>query len=378
MPSDAIDSIKLLGRLRMGTQKTLAEDAGVSAQRMSRMLNRQSELPESAIRSLAAATGYPEEFFKLGYRELAPIQLTYRHTSRTPVRRLHAISAEYSVLSEFSYGIWERLGASWKTGWIDRLAVKDEDIAPEKIDDLADECRKAMGLPPNGHIGNVINAAERSGIIVAPLENFAADDPEAHLTSDGVTCAFLSDGCAPAIGYSKAMPGDRLRFTIAHEIGHLVLHRYRRPERYNTMEAEAHRFASAFLMPSADARKIINERTFLSDFLRIKAQWGMSIAALITRGYNAGSYGKDRWRSLFMQLSARKWRYDEPVRVGREQPVLLRSMLSRLYGKGGVVDPKAIETDTGIPISTVGQWAPGLRYARGFSARDMELLSPTE
>jgi hypothetical protein len=65
--------------------------------------------------------------------------------------------------------------------------------------------------------------------------------------------------------------GGRLRFTVAHELGHWHLHRdrgdshYCRPEdigasrgelfRIRTMEAEANRFAAALLMPEAVVRR---------------------------------------------------------------------------------------------------------------------------
>lgn len=183
----------------------------------------------------------------------------------------------------------------------------------------------------------------------------------AYLTSDGVTYPQV-DNASRVIGYRDTNgAGDRERFTKAHELGHLILHRYRIPEQYKNAEREAHLFAGAFLMPRRDALHVFSSTTMLSDFPKIKSQWGMSIASLITRGADVGAYSAERKRSLFIQLSARGWRKHEPVEVGTEHPLLLKQIIEKAYGDNNLrVDTFGIENELAVPFRYVDKWADGL------------------
>lgn len=109
-----------------------------------------------------------------------------------------------------------------------------------------------------------------------------------------------------------------------------MLHSFR--PRARDAEAEANRFASAFLMPRDRAKEDLSARMTLTDYARMKAIWGVSIQALIMRGAAVGKIDDTRKRSLYVQLSQRNWRKKEPVEVGQETPLLLWTLLERKYG----------------------------------------------
>ena len=166
--------------------------------------------------------------------------------------------------------------------------------------------------------------------------------------------------------YSHPDTGDRLRFTIAHEVGHLILHKYADTSlTWKIREDEANQFASAFLMPENDARNILKPYMNLTDLLSIKARWGISIAALITRATRLSIIDKDRQRSLMVQLSARHWRQHEPIHVEVESPILLRQMVGSAFGE--ILSPthikasrRGVEGFLGLPFSLVSGWCDGL------------------
>ncbi|MGI5502271.1 ImmA/IrrE family metallo-endopeptidase [Lentzea sp. CA-135723] len=136
---------------------------------------------------------------------------------------------------------------------------------------------------------------------------------------------------APAlIGCFPGSQGDRARFTLAHEAGHIVLHTFR--PRAADPEGEANRFAGALLVPRQRVQESITEKTSLTDYARLKATWGVSIQALIMRAFALDLIGETRKRSLFVQLSTKGWRKNEPVAVGHEAPLLLWTLLSRRLG----------------------------------------------
>ena len=128
---------------------------------------------------------------------------------------------------------------------------------------------------------------------------------------------------------------ERTRWSIAHEAGHLVLHRGGVGE---VDEDEANRFANEFLLPSEMLREEWPEAVTLSSLMPLKQRWQMSLAALIVHGKQQGLIDEDRASGLFKQLSARRdavsgvtWRVQEPGWSNQEpeRPRLLAVMAER-------------------------------------------------
>ncbi|TCD53745.1 ImmA/IrrE family metallo-endopeptidase [Alloscardovia theropitheci] len=361
MNSFNLESLILLQQLEKVTKNDIATWGGVSLPTLSKILNRQKEAPDSLFERVSDNSGYPLEFFQRDTSIPPAYELTYRHTSRTTIQELNAIAAEYSLLSDVADTLAGKMNIKSKAGWIDQIAPKTESITHADIERLASLARQYMNLPAHGAVSNVTRALERCGIVVAPLHALTPDDADTKLSSDGVTHPLSNDELL-SIGFKEdSNAGDRDRFTKAHELGHLILHKYRRLERYSEMEREAHAFAGAFLMPEDDAKTLINPNIMLSDFLQLKASWGISIAALISRGYDMNILSRDRWRSLYMQLSARGWRKTEPITVVKEKPLLLQQILQKEYGdKNGFIDSFTAEHELGIRFGYLDVWAGGL------------------
>lgn len=368
------DRVILLRQVERMTQKALSEQAGISQATLSKIENHQVEFTEPVVMRISTAVDYPLTFFEGQAGPMAITSLTYRHTSSTSVGELNSIAAEYSMLC----GVVDNLSATFhirpKTMWLDKLAVHS-DPDGDDIERLAEKTREELGLPPNGNIGNLTRALERVGIIVAPIHGLTAK-LRARLNSDGVTMPAREDQLMPVIGYSaRDNTGDRLRFTIAHELGHLLLHKYRKPDTYRDMEREAHRYAGALLMPREDARILLGDYFMLSDLMDLKATWGISIASMVSRASNLGLIGADRTRSLQIQINSRGWKKHEPVHVGDEHPILLKQIMQRRYAtetSNGTVDSFAMEKELNVPFRYLDQWADGLRESGsefGFETR---------
>ena len=136
----------------------------------------------------------------------------------------------------------------------------------------------------------------------------------------------------PIFLITASAPTDRVRWTLAHELGHLVMH-----SDYVTgdVEAEADEFAAEFLMPAEAIRTSLTKPN-LGELLDLKQEWGVSIAALIQRAYRLGTItAADRTRLLKM-LSARGFRITEPGsdRIPPEHPRLQQHLRSVLKDKG--------------------------------------------
>jgi Zn-dependent peptidase ImmA (M78 family)/transcriptional regulator with XRE-family HTH domain len=193
----------------------------------------------------------------------------------------------------------------------------DRHAAPmtvDEVDDLAADTRAALGHEERGPIQNLTNLVERSGVCVVPIVGLDGIDGLSAWV-DGV----------PVIGLSPAVPGDRFRLTLGHELGHLLFHSVKGA---NT-EAEANRFAVSLLFPPAEFEAAMPDRPQLRDFVALKASWGVSVAALVYRAHDLGYIDDARYRALQIQMS--KWRRTEP---GMFDPAL-GSLFGRLVEANG-------------------------------------------
>jgi Zn-dependent peptidase ImmA (M78 family) len=121
--------------------------------------------------------------------------------------------------------------------------------------------------------------------------------------------------------FITGMGGDRQRFILSHEFGHVLLHTRRCVQDVDEREHEADQFAGALLLPEPVARASVSDSLTLQGYMKIKATYGISMAATITRGRHLGLTSRDRQRSLMIQISSRGRRTDEPVRVKAESPM---------------------------------------------------------
>jgi Zn-dependent peptidase ImmA (M78 family)/transcriptional regulator with XRE-family HTH domain len=136
----------------------------------------------------------------------------------------------------------------------------------------------------------------------------------------------------PVVLLNSASPTDRVRLTLAHELGHLCLHRSDVPD---DLEAQANDFAAEFLMPEVVIKPQLRNLTLgkLSD---LKREWSVSMQALIERAYALRTLTSARRTSLYKQLSARGWRTQEPHSddLQPEQPELTRAVFAGLQARG--------------------------------------------
>lgn len=146
------------------------------------------------------------------------------------------------------------------------------------------------------------------------------------MQENGCIIAKLSLGSEKTDGFSKWMwnrpytfinmdkdAAVRARFTLAHELGHIILHRnLKNGEDLKKREKEANYFAGEFIFPSEAAIDEIMPIT-LDSLIPLKSKWGISIGALVIRCLDLELITDDRYSLLQKQISKRKWRIHEPL-----------------------------------------------------------------
>ncbi len=131
-----------------------------------------------------------------------------------------------------------------------------------------------------------------------------------------------------------AHPADRMRFTLAHELGHLVMHRFPNEK----MEEEANEFASSLLLPEADMREAFTGRRVTLPLLAaLKPEWKVAMQALLYRAGKLGLVDANQSRYLWQKISANGWKTREPPELdfAREEPIVLPSIIQAHLGELG-------------------------------------------
>lgn len=316
----------LLGK----SQEELALATNVSQALISQIESGTRVATEPFLEEVAAATALPRSFFDAVPPELPPDTLRFRKlasarrgdTKRTEALLGEAFRVVQDLLLEVKYPAPD-------------LPTVAETPSDDVIEQLAQDTRDVLGVGPDAPVRHVTRACERSGVAVVPLTLPGEDGDE------GEQIGHFGASCWPGgmdyalVGFFPGGAGDRQRYTLAHELGHLVLHSRRRF--VNDPEGEANRFAAAFLVPRDRAMEAMEGSVItLRSLQYMKAHWGVSIQALIMRGAQLGLIDAGRKASLFKQLSARGWRKSEPVVVHREEPALIWKLLSARFGKRAV------------------------------------------
>lgn len=136
----------------------------------------------------------------------------------------------------------------------------------------------------------------------------------------------------PVVLINSRAPTDRKRLTLAHELGHLVLHS---EDVTVDVETETNAFAAEFLMPAEVIRPQLRTLT-VGRLHDLKREWGVSMQALIERAHGLNLITAAQRTNLYKSLSARGWRTSEPVskELPAETPSLTQSIGSALLAKG--------------------------------------------
>jgi len=194
---------------------------------------------------------------------------------------------------------------------------RPSELEVDAIEQVASSLRKHWGMG-YGPIPNMTKLLESKGVFVLPIAD-AFHQVDAYSSWPATR---------PTVMLSFYKSASRARFDAAHELGHLVMHEDTFPAD-NSVEAQADRFASAFLAPREGFLAECPKQWSLAAFKRLKARWRMSIQALVRRAYDLGQLSRHSYSRAFRDLSKRGMRTDEGAETEwpHEYPTLLNQAL---------------------------------------------------
>ncbi|HDL84760.1 MAG TPA: ImmA/IrrE family metallo-endopeptidase [Candidatus Acetothermia bacterium] len=296
-------------RLRL-TQKEAAKRLGIRQPILSRYENATIEADDEFAGRAAQVYGVPIGFLEQLdpiYGPPVSVHPMTRKKSNVTARELDAIMAELNIRTMHIRRLLEGVEFT-PTSDVPQLDI-DQYESPASVAGLL---RAHWGVP-SGPIHDLTALVEKAGtiIVLSPLGNASVS---------GVT--YKVPGQPPLIALADHQPADRLRFTLAHELGHLVMHRFPTSE----MEDEANAFAAAFLMPEQDIRpSFAGRRIDLALLASLKPEWKVAMQALLVRASSLGYLKPNQSRYLWQQISARGMRLKEPPELDfpHEEPQIM-------------------------------------------------------
>jgi Zn-dependent peptidase ImmA (M78 family)/DNA-binding XRE family transcriptional regulator len=271
--------------------------------------------PASAelISAIAQQTRFPISFFTTSPPVEFPVQVLLFRARSTMTRRDAQAAARFAeIIFEIGLTLSPRVTA------IPCRLIKSNKSPVE----AARDARLWLGFSADEPITHLIDAIERAGILVLPI-------PSKEQTDIDAFSAWIQNSPVIAI-CSGRRAGDRRRFSVAHELGHLVMHSN------EPIRAEQHReadeFAAELLMPEKAMRREIHTPVTLLSLAELKPKWGASIQALIYRAHELRIIADRQYRYLFEQVAIRGWRKREPenLDIPLEKPRTLREIVEVL------------------------------------------------
>lgn len=321
---------------------------------VSKIENGRQPVDRRLLESLASALSCAPEFLEAEPWEVIATRPWFRAYADAPSRVVESVAADNLIAAESIRRLQLRRIP-------DRIPVFDGDLNDDDaIERFSDEVRAAAEIQEGAVVGNAMRAAERLGCVVLPLAAELGRHLGMSQRIDGDSFIRVS---RPGTGQS-GVPGDRQRFTVLHEVGHLALHAELPPpetaDEARRIERQAHRFASAFLAPADPILEDwtrLGGRVTLSVLSDLKATWGIAIKALVVRFQQLGVIDPDQATSLYKQISKRGWNKAEPVNTTNEEPIwLIRALEKRTEVEPGANMMESAARLTQLSHTHVYRW----------------------
>lgn len=329
-----------LARRRRGlTMTKLAKAIGVEPRSVSAYEKGEFGPDDAKLAALASALSFPPLFF-FGddLDEPTPDIASFRALSKMTAAQRDTALGSGAI-------------AMMLNGWIEarfELPAPDlPDLSREDDPEAASRTlRQQWGLGELP-VKNIVHLLESKGVRVFSLSVDAAEVDAFSMWRQSTPFVFLN----------TQKSAEHARFDAAHELGHLVLHRHGSPHGREA-ERQANAFASAFLMPKASVLAYAPRLATLDKLIELKKYWNVSVAALTYRLHTVNVLSDWHYQSLYVELSRRGYRRNEPEGGQRETSQVLQKVFAALRDES--ISKRDVATDLCVSVEEIDQLVFGL------------------
>jgi Zn-dependent peptidase ImmA (M78 family)/DNA-binding XRE family transcriptional regulator len=320
------ERIRQARELRTLTQSALGEVLGIDQTMVAHIERGRKQPNRELLEAIAGVLRFPISFFRQpSPPELAKGTLLFRAKAGLGKRFISQAHAHAQIIFELAWKI-----ARSVTFIPVRLPTSDDPV------DAAREVRSLLNAA-DAPLAELLRSIERLGVWLIPLPH--SNECDAFAVWAG------PERSVPVIGIVSDRPGDRMRMNLAHELGHLVLHR-EFVSSSRLLEEQAYTFAAELLMPaSAIIGDLRQEKLSLFRLAQLKNKWLVSMQALARRARELQVITERQYRYLMQQISMRGWRTAEPqfTEIKLEKPRGIRKMMEVAFGDNARPDIVAKE-----------------------------------
>lgn len=316
-------------RVRAGLSKSdLAGHVGVSAAAIGQYEAGVNSPRPEVLERLARALNVRADFFGVG-RPLARVDAVHAHFRSLRSAR---VSDRQKALATATL-VWELTFALER---FVRLPAVDLPEVPTGAPaaEAASRLRRHWGLP-DGPVKHLVATAESRGIVVAVR-------PRGEIDAVDAFSVVIVDRPIIITTPRRTENVFRHRFSIAHEIGHLLLHRD--TEEYSAaIEKEADEFAAAFLTPATSMDAALPQRLDLAALDRLGRTWGVSPHSLVRRMVERGRTTESSARRAYQRLAMIDDPTADPTSAYPGEVPTLLNKAAELAGTNGTGVPALAE-----------------------------------
>lgn len=348
----------------------LADETGISKQSLSLYANDGNVPPFDNVIKIARALDFPTDFFMSGDLCTVSTGNTYFRSQASATKKsrnaqkikLEYVSKMYEVILNYMNVPELNIPDTSAINVPEDIANVDSDQAVNEIEKLAKLVREHWDLG-NGPIDNLQYALQSNGIIVTGFRDVDTDIDafSQQITIDGKVVYII----ALAIG---SKPIERLRFDMAHELGHILMHTWGEDnediskDEFNAREKQANMFASALLLPKETFSKSVSAYpTNIDYYLALKKKWKVSMQAMMYRARQLDIISTNQFQYMMRTMSKNGNRTHEPGdKPGEIGDTIFQAALDMLF-EGGYLTVRELLKEFG-------------RYGIYLSQHDLENL----
>lgn len=326
-------------QLRELSKKDLATRVGLSPQAVTLYEDGKNQPEIANARRIAEELDFPLSFFYKTDIESIPLEaVSWRSRRSMTARTMHKTKAAGEVATDAIVPILSRR--------FKLPAVDVPDLSGESPEVAADLVRAAWGLG-RYPVAQLIPLLEAKGIRL-----FWFNDESTFVDA----LCFWRDSIPYIMMSNRDRGGERLRFDVAHELAHIVLHRRVKDLDAQSVEAEADRFASCFLMPGDQFAAECPKYPTLNQLLTLKPRWKVSLRAMVRRCRDLGILSQWQYECAQRDIMVKKIHIHEPGRLDWEKSELHRLMLNKLVELR--IYPEDLARDLGITVADLTAYIP--------------------
>jgi Zn-dependent peptidase ImmA (M78 family)/transcriptional regulator with XRE-family HTH domain len=312
----------------------LAEQIGLSHAAIKKYEDNETTPSSDILIKLAKALQVKVEYFFRPERFTLE-KFQYRKHADMPEKQLEEIKAK--MLDQIERRV--ELESLFPSPPIDQFSFGD--LGEKKIksyddaEEVASQVRKRwkLGCEP---LPDLIDIFEEHGIKVFEIDN------QQYRKFDGLSASINN---MPIIVIGNQWPGDRQRFTLAHELGHLALNFFA-PSSLDE-EKCCNRFAGAFLLPKDALISVLGEhRNYVEprELSLIKQEFGISMLGVLHRAQDAGIISNSLYHQLRNEFNERGWSKCEPGdQFPNEKTHIFEQMIFHALAEEYIGESKAAE-----------------------------------